>query len=388
MSTEQESSIGSSAQLEVGGMVAGRYRVIRELGSGGMGAVYLVADTLLGDEQVALKALHEELQEEATQTARFLREVQLMRRINHRNVVRTYDVGSDSSIVYFTMEYVPGRPLDKIITSRGIDPNRYYSFTLQIAEALEAVHAAGVIHRDLKPGNVLVLDDGTLKITDFGVARPEVSNLTRHNEVIGSVCYMAPEVWLGQTLTPSVDLYALGIILYEFVTGNVPFDGDSPGAVMRQHLDRAPKPPKELNESCPQWMNKLILRLLAKNANERPRDATEVIEYARLHGDTQQLSGSGVRQNPSTQSSVDFLSSLEERSKTLTASRNDGSGSSVFAPTSSAAKISVVKRSLVEKRPTKMVPAETSNSKTMLVIALVVFVVLAIGCVAFFALKG
>ena len=132
-------------------------------------------------------------------------------------------------------------------------------------------------------------------------------------------------------------------------------------------------------------MNKLILRLLAKNANERPRDATEVIEYARLHGDTQQLSGSGIRQSPSTQTNVDFLSSLEERSKTLTASRNDGSGSSsAFAPTTSAARINVVKRSLVEKRPTKMVPVEQSGTgKKALIGAMVVLLVLAIGCAAF-----
>lgn len=275
--------------------------------------MYLATDRVLGDERVAIKILHSGYVNDDVQRARFLREVQLMRKVNHKNVVRTFDVGVDGDRFYFTMEFVPGTPLDQLIGTGGIDRSKLASYTIQMCEALQAIHKAGVIHRDLKPGNILVLDDGTLRLADFGVARPEVSNLTQHDEIIGSVCYIAPEVWLGKPVTPSADLYALGIILYELATGQVPFDGESPAVLMRAHLDRQAVPPKELNPSTPTWFSKLVVRLLAKDPNARPRDAREVLDYVRLHSEnySPEQSGAHAAVQP-------FIQQLENKSRALT----------------------------------------------------------------------
>ncbi len=265
--------------LSQGYVIAGRYEIQKLLGTGGMGSVYLVADRILGEEQVAIKILHKQFAFEQKYTQRFLREVQLMRRVNHKNVVRTFDVGADGDLVYFTMEYVHGQSLLDLITTRTFPKNQLLSTIIQLCEGLEAIHNANIIHRDLKPGNIIILEDGTIKITDFGVARPETSELTAHNEVIGSSPYIAPEVWLGDKLTNAVDLYSFGVILYELNTGVLPFDAESPALLMRMHLDRAPVPPKELNKTVPSWLNRLILKLLEKSPLARPRDAREIIDY-------------------------------------------------------------------------------------------------------------
>jgi serine/threonine protein kinase len=299
--------------VPAGTLIANRYRVVRQLGTGGMGSVYLATDAVLGDEKIAIKILHSSFVNDEVQRARFLREVQLMRKVNHRNVVRTFDVGVDGDLFYFTMEFVPGTQLEKLIGAKGIEKEAIPQFAIQMSEALHAIHSAGIIHRDLKPGNILVLEDGTLRITDFGVARPEVSDLTAHDEIIGSVCYIAPEVWLGKAITPAADLYALGIILYELTTGQVPFDGESPAVLMRAHLDRAPMPPKELNSAVPVWLNKIILRLLAKDPNARPRDAKEVGDFLRVHSENFTPEQSGV------QAAIEpFFEQLETNSRKLT----------------------------------------------------------------------
>lgn len=297
--------------LANGTLVAGRYRIEKALGVGGMGAVYLASDVVLGDEKVAIKILHRNFVNDEAQRARFLREVQLMRKVNHKNVVRTYDVGAEGNTFYFTMEYVPGVPLEQIITQGPLSNELIANYALQLAEALDAIHSVGVIHRDLKPANVLVLSDGTLRLTDFGVARPEVSSLTEHDEILGSVCYIAPEIWLGQLITPASDLYSLGIILYELATKKLPFDGESPAVLMRAHLDRAPIPPNRHNPNLSGWLNKLILRLLAKRPSDRGLSAKELVEHIRLHtGGAPALAG--VEQ--------DFIRQLEVKSKHLTAS--------------------------------------------------------------------
>lgn len=331
---------GSEKTLAAGTLIAGRYRILKPLGTGGMGSVYLAADRLLGDEKIAIKILHTGFVNDETQMARFLREVQLMRKVNHKNVVRTYDVGTDREYNYFTMEFVPGMQLEKLLGPKGVPQDEIVGYATQLCEALQAVHAAGIVHRDLKPGNILVLEDGTLRITDFGVARPEISNLTAHDEIVGSVCYIAPEIWLGKKITASVDLYALGIILYELATGQVPFDGESPAMLMRSHLDKAPTPPKQLNPAVELWMSKLILRLLAKSVNDRPRDAKEVLEYIKLH------SGSGSLDQSGAHTTVQpFFEELESKSRILTTIQ---AADSPNFGRSSQPQLSVVKRRMTQ----------------------------------------
>jgi serine/threonine protein kinase len=266
--------------LSPGDVVAGRYTIQKLLGAGGMGAVFLAKDQMLSDESIAMKILHPELVDDERQTQRFLREVQLMRRVQHPNVIRTYDAGIQDNLVYFTMEFVSGKTLDKV---KNISLTTLPNLIINICEGLEAIHKAGVIHRDLKPANIMVTDDGIAKIADFGVARPEVSNITAHNEIIGSAFYIAPEVWIGNQFTNSIDLYSLGILLYEITTQTLPFEGDSPAALMRQHLEFTPKAPRDLNRNIPPWLSKLILKLLGKTATERPKHAREVIEYVKLN---------------------------------------------------------------------------------------------------------
>lgn len=309
--------------LAGGFVVAGRYVIQHLLGTGGMGSVYLAHDKILGEEKIAIKILHRQFAFEPKYTQRFLREVQLMRRVNHQNVVRTYDVGADGDLVYFTMEYVHGQSVLDLMEVKAFPQTQLIHVTLQICDGLAAIHEANIIHRDLKPGNIILLEDGTTKITDFGVARPESSELTAHNEVIGSSPYIAPEVWLGDKISHAVDLYALGIIFYELVTGVLPFDGDSPAILMRMHLDRSPVPPRELNKTVPSWLNKLILKLLEKTPQARPKSASEVKEYI-LHHVNPELDrafcGELHTESASTVSSNTFISKLEELSKKATAS--------------------------------------------------------------------
>ena len=244
-----------------------------------MGSVYLATDNVLTEEDVAIKILHTEFVHDRRHTQRFLREVQLMRKVNHPNVVRTYDVGADNATVYFTMEFVPGQTLEDIMEAGTFDVELLPTLITQLCEGLAAIHEQNIIHRDLKPGNIMLLDDGTVKITDFGVARPTVSTLTDHNEIIGSSCYMAPEIWIGNKISSSVDLYGLGVILYELTTGELPFDAESPAALMRLHCETAPIPPSDHNPTIQPWLERLILKLLEKSPLDRPRSAHDVIDY-------------------------------------------------------------------------------------------------------------
>lgn len=279
----KESAQPASSIVSPGTIIADRYQIIQTLGTGGMGTVYLATDSFLGDEPVAIKILHPDYVRNTTQTSRFLREVQLMRRVSQRNVVRTYDVGTAGDLIFFTMEYVSGVSFERKMDEAPFDNQRVIDYTLQLCDALQTIHEADIIHRDLKPGNILLLEDGTVKITDFGVARPQRSSLTSHDEIVGSVCYIAPELWLGEPATAAVDLYAFGVILYEMCTGEVPFDGDSPIALMRLHLDKVPTPPIELNPHIPVWLNQVILKLLEKKMDNRPCSAEQVAEFIKLH---------------------------------------------------------------------------------------------------------
>ena len=180
---------------------------------------------------------------------------------------------------------------------------------MQICEALTAIHEAGILHRDLKPGNIILLDDGTVRITDFGVARPQVSHLTNHNEILGSVCYIAPEIWLGFQPTPAVDLYSLGIVMYEMATNRVPFDGGTAAELMRLHLDQLPVPPKEHNPSLPVWLNKLILNLLEKEPAKRFSSAKQVTDHIKLHAGSK---NKNIELKQVVETNGDFLQKLEQ----------------------------------------------------------------------------
>lgn len=274
-----------TSSLPAGYEFAGRYTIERTLGIGSMGTVYLVRDNQAGTQR-ALKILHGDLLSDETLTKRFLREAELMKRVNHPNVVRTYDVGESDGLLFFTMELVNARSLDAIIKEEGFPISKVADLIIMSGSGLEAVHALEIVHRDMKPANILVLEDGNVKITDFGVARPSTSNLTGRQEILGTPQYMAPEIIQGHDISSSADLYSFGVILYEVVTGNPPFLHDQIPQLMWMHVRRAPTPPKEINPDVPVWLNDLILRMMAKTPAERPASISDVVALARRHSKT------------------------------------------------------------------------------------------------------
>lgn len=271
-----QQSTETKGLLPTGYVISNRYIIKSALGTGGMGSVYLAQDTVLEGTQIAIKVLHSDIAGDQAQSKRFLREVQLMREVNNPYVVRTFDVGLDGDVLYYTMEYVQGTSLTSLMNDQPMDITLLSSIVHKVCLGLQAIHEKEIIHRDLKPANIMVLDDMQIKITDFGVARSKGSNLTQHDEIIGSVSYIAPEVWLGKPLTHSVDLYSLGIILFELLIGKVPFDDGEPATMMWYHVKQPPISPKSLNENIPNWLSQITVKLLAKTPEERPRSAKEV----------------------------------------------------------------------------------------------------------------
>ena len=256
-----------------------RYELGEVIGSGGMGKVYRAVDRETG-QVIALKILHDQIASDAQQAKRFEREVQLALRVQHINIVRLLESGVDAAGVhYLIMEYVEGVTLKTRVEAGPIPWRIAVNYLIQICEGLDALHNLGIIHRDLKPSNIMITPGDVIKITDFGVARERSSDLTRTNEIVGSIAYMSPELWKGNeegAPTMSVDLYALGVMAYELVTGILPFDGDVPAELMWKHLEALPTPPRDLVPAIPRWLNQIILKLLEKKLYDRPPNAEVV----------------------------------------------------------------------------------------------------------------
>ena len=265
-----------------GTRICGRYNVHQVIGVGAIGSVYLVTDIAHGNMPLALKVLKRELHNQPVMLKRFMREAELMRKVDHPYVVRMIEHGQVDGYHFFTMELVEGTTLDIILQNGRIGYDRSIKLVGQLCEGIDAIHRAGIIHRDMKPGNVLILNDGSPKITDFSVSRPFLSNLTKQNEILGSLGYVAPEIFLGQETTQAVDLYSLGVIFYELFTGRLPFEQLEPAALTLMHVQRQPAPPMQYNPALPGWLNRLILRLLSKSPLDRPRHVREVIDYLNM----------------------------------------------------------------------------------------------------------
>ena len=268
-------------QLRPGAVFAGRYEVKEILGAGGMGVVYRAFDREL-QEPVAIKTLRPEALAGGTAALdRFKQEIRLARRIAHRNVVRTYDLGEQNGMYYLTMEFVEGTSLKQLITSRGKLP---VPVTLtvgkQLCRALEVAHAEGVIHRDIKPQNMVVEPSGFLKVMDFGIARlanpPKGKGLTEAGTSIGTPDYMSPEQLSGAELDPRSDLYAAGVVLFECLTGRVPFEAETTWALVAKHLEEEPPDPRSFNADVPVELAAVILKAMAKTPADRYATAAEM----------------------------------------------------------------------------------------------------------------
>jgi len=255
-----------------------RYDVVRPLGSGGMGEVFLARDRVLGRD-VALKVLRKQYAGDDEFAERFKREAMSAASLSHPNIVQVYDRGeTEEGASYIAMEYVPGGTLkEKILREGPLEAADAARLGAQVAEALGAAHDRGMVHRDIKPQNVLLTATGGAKVADFGIARAGSSaTISRTGSVMGTAGYMSPEQALGKPATPKSDLYSLGVVLYEALTGELPYTADNPIAVSMKHVNEPLRPPVELNPRIPEGMNALVTKLLAKDPEDRYADAEEL----------------------------------------------------------------------------------------------------------------
>jgi len=264
-------------RFATGSLFAGRYRMIEEIGKGGMGRVFKVYDTKIL-EKIALKIIRPEIADDARTIAHFRNEIKLARQITHRNVCRMYDLGEDGPTHFITMEFVAGENLRNMIRMTGpLTVEAAVDYARQIADGLAEAHRLGVIHRDLKPHNIMIDESGTVKIMDFGIARSmAAAGATGDGRPTGTPEYMAPEQTEGLPTDERTDIYAVGLILYEMVTGKRPFSGDSPLSLALKHRTETPPPPLALNPALPSALNSLILRCLEKDKARRPQAAGEI----------------------------------------------------------------------------------------------------------------
>ena len=254
----------------------GRYRIQRKLGAGGMADVYLAEDQELG-RRVAIKILNSRHGNDDQFIERFRREAKNAAALNHPNIVSIYDRGEAEDTYYIAMEFLDGRTLKELIVGRGAAPiNVAIEYARQILSALRFAHRHGIVHRDIKPHNVLVDGEGRVKVTDFGIARAGTSQMTETGSIVGTAQYLSPEQAKGGEVDPRSDLYSLGIVLYELLTGKTPFEGDTPVEIAMKHLSTAPKPPSKLRPDIPPELDMVVLRALAKNPDDRYQSADEM----------------------------------------------------------------------------------------------------------------
>jgi eukaryotic-like serine/threonine-protein kinase len=273
-------------------LIDARYRVLSRLGSGGMADVYLAHDELLGRE-VAVKVLHHHFAEDQEFVERFRREASSAAALSHPNIVAIFDRGEWNGTYYIAMEYIAGRSLKQIVRETGpFDPVAAIEIVVQILRAARFAHRRGVIHRDLKPHNVILDEDGRARVTDFGIARAGASDMTLTGSIMGTAQYLSPEQAQGYAVSAASDIYSVGVILYELLTGVVPFEGETAVAIAFKQVSAAPRPPTELNPALPPSLDAVVLRALAKDPIERYADDDELI--AALEAERAQLPEGGA----------------------------------------------------------------------------------------------
>ncbi|MFI3085962.1 Stk1 family PASTA domain-containing Ser/Thr kinase [Streptococcus sp. 2020WUSS089] len=268
--------------IQIGKIFAGRYRIVRQIGRGGMADVYLARDLILDGEEVAVKVLRTNYQTDQIAIQRFQREARAMAELDHPNIVRISDIGEEDGQQYLAMEYVNGLDLKRYIKENAPLSNDVAVRIMgQILLAMRMAHTRGIVHRDLKPQNVLLTSNGVAKVTDFGIAVAFAeTSLTQTNSMLGSVHYLSPEQARGSKATIQSDIYAMGIILFEMLTGRIPYDGDSAVTIALQHFQKPLPSVREENANVPQALENVVLKATAKKLNERYKSVAEM--YADL----------------------------------------------------------------------------------------------------------
>ena len=267
-------------------VVDGRYRIVSRIGSGGMADVYSAEDTHLG-RQIALKVLHRRFAQDAEFVERFRREAKSAASLSHPNVVGIFDRGEHEGTYYIAMECLTGRTLKEVITRRRRSARSMRSTSAsRCSQAAGFAHRRGVIHRDFKPHNVIVDDQGHAKVTDFGIARAGASEMTETGSIMGTAQYLSPEQAQGHAVTAASDLYSIGVMLYEMLAGRLPFDGDSAVSIALKHLNEAPVPISTLRPDIDPALESVVMAALAKDPAARwqsAEDFAEALEAARAH---------------------------------------------------------------------------------------------------------
>ena len=260
-------------------IIAERYELLDVIGRGGMADVYLANDTIL-NRTIAIKILRTSLAKDPVYIARFQREASAAAALSHKNIVEIYDVGEDNDQYYIVMEYVPGRTLKELIAKRGaLHVMEAIDIMKQVLSGTARAHQMGIIHRDLKPQNILVTDSGTAKIADFGIASIQsLTQFTQTDVIMGSLHYLEPELARGEKATVQSHIYALGIVFYELLRGQVPFNGESPVNIALKHMQEELPSLREFNPSIPQSVENIVIKATAKNLNDRYKNASEMLE--------------------------------------------------------------------------------------------------------------
>ena len=261
------------------GQTVGNYKIEEKLGEGGMGAVYKGVDTML-DREVAIKALRPELASQTSVVERFRSEAVTLAKLNHPNIASLYSLFRQGEELYMVLEYVRGETLDTILQKRGALPSEEaIPVFCQVLDGINHAHEYGIVHRDIKPANMMLTENGKLKVLDFGIARLLGSaRMTRAGNIIGTLEYMAPEQVKGRETDARSDIYALGMMLYEVLTGKTPFDTENEFELMKLQTEAMPPPPRELNPDIPEEVEAAIMQAIAKDPNERFQNAGEFLQ--------------------------------------------------------------------------------------------------------------
>jgi len=270
------------------GKTLAHYKILEKIGSGGMGDVYLAEDTTL-DRKVALKILPPELAESEERRARFQREAKAIAALDHPNIVQVFSVEEADGIHFITMQLVHGKTLTELLPKNGFPLNKFFEIGIPLADAVAAAHQEGITHRDLKPDNMMVGEDGRIKVLDFGLAKPirgfvgaapqselPTQAKTEAGLIVRTVNYMSPEQATGKAVDPRSDIFSLGIVFYEMLTGARPFTGDTPGEVLSSIVKDSAASVKETNEDVPRELSKIVQRCLAKDPSRRLQNALDI----------------------------------------------------------------------------------------------------------------
>ncbi|HEQ8869745.1 TPA: Stk1 family PASTA domain-containing Ser/Thr kinase, partial [Streptococcus pyogenes] len=276
--------------IQIGKLFAGRYRILKSIGRGGMADVYLANDLILDNEDVAIKVLRTNYQTDQVAVARFQREARAMAELNHPNIVAIRDIGEEDGQQFLVMEYVDGADLKRYIQNHApLSNNEVVRIMEEVLSAMTLAHQKGIVHRDLKPQNILLTKEGVVKVTDFGIAVAFAeTSLTQTNSMLGSVHYLSPEQARGSKATIQSDIYAMGIMLFEMLTGHIPYDGDSAVTIALQHFQKPLPSIIEENHNVPQALENVVIRATAKKLSDRygstfemSRDLMTALSYNR-----------------------------------------------------------------------------------------------------------